>query len=1021
MDAIVWFEFNPSIIRLEQIEKFSIEKATSIQKSEPEIKRQGKLLLVRYDVKVEFSTNLDHIYFPMNDHVLYIVLTNEFVSPNEMVFVGHEGLLTWSNKLYTSDWKIIGKSIDSGYADTKIDLTNIHTKTSHPRILYSLILSKTGLRKTALIFLPIFFILLLGAFSLTLSNQGMSGTVLSLAVGSLTGLLAYRFVIESISPNVGYFTLAERIYTVVLSFSFLTFILDVIQVSIAGEKGVYIPYIDGIWLYIMQGSLVVIVYYLLFRKAPSQTENRTIKIRKKPIDIKPLTESLLNSKFNLTKFKNYRNNVEEFPPIDNQNWLNPDYTSYYKKGKTLFGFIRNMKTPFSLSVRYFLPIVKLYLERNSKEIKKDHLVKISYHKESNVVIFGDLFGAFHSLVRDLEKIKDLGYIDNDLVIKEDCYIIFTGDVIDRSPYVLETLVLIIVILLKNPDRAILVRGEHESHDLWLNYNTYHELRLKLKKYFKRNPSAVVKLMKDFLSSLPIAAYLQSKNSFVCITHKPEDKIRGLSTFIMDPDQPHNKESLAKIYLEDVEIYFRDECKQTKSILIKGLGHATAYAWIKPIKLLPPSRGIITWSIFSAPISSYHNLLGFHFDNFGVIKTTSDISEWILTLYYQDIKDSSGYKHAYFHLLYGAKLNSENAVKNLNFQHEILLGSSLDLSKTSSILGNEIRRGILLGMLNTNSNNGINGDPVRLVFLDDYYAPYLAKKNINTFLRIYNTDIILSPVGTATVEAFTDLIRKKKILVLFPITGASVLRDSSLNNIVHFRPSYGDEADCLIRYSLNTFNFKRFAIFYQNDSFGLTALEGAKKTLSLHKHCEWVEASHERNSPNIDTAAQKIIDFDPSAILICSQYSPSVALIHKLGVDFLQNKSIMAVSYVTGAFRNFLRTIGLNVILSSVVPDLNDTKIPIINEFHQHIKNNHFSARLTTTTLEGYINFSLAAMILGELEYPYTKEKIISKAEAIHNLNYKGLELNFNPKTRELSENIWIDLGEGEWIPAYNIK
>lgn len=1022
MDAIVWFEFNSSLMQLDLIEKFYIERATQLQKSEPEIRQQGDFLLVKYNIKVEFSTNLDHTFFPMNDHTLYIVVTNDYVSPNEMIFVGQESFLSWSGRLYTSDWKIVGKAIDSGYAEFNFDLTNSSVKkVSHPRIVYSLTLAKTGLRKAALIFLPVFFILLLGTFSLTLDAKEMGGTVLSLSVGSLTGLLAYRFVIEKISPNIGYFTLAERIYTIVLSFSFLTFLLNVIQVGIGRNKGEFIPYLDGVWLYSMQGLLVIAVYYLLFIQSPfnkrkKPSEKRKLR-HKRETKYESDTPSLL-SKYNMSVIKNISKEFTERPPIDNNNWLNPDYNSFYKEYTGVFSIIERFYKPLSFAEEYFLPLANHFLKINKKYIHKKYVCSIPFQKENKVIIFGDIHGAFHSLTRNLEQLIKLKLLNEDLTLcQKDTHILFNGNVIDQSPYVLETLTTILVLMIKNPGHVFYIRGEHENNKLWLDYNTYQELRFKLKKQFHQAKDDLIKMLDDLFSSLPIAIFVEATNGYLCVTHSNLDEVPGLSSLEGSKDDQNNDRGylgVKKFIINpDAEIV---EIKGIRNVIIKALSNKTVYGWVAPFRLLPPYNGNTTWSIFSSPNGTYYHLLNFSYDTFGIINTHADISEWLLTLYFQDVNDLAGYKKNYFHLLYGVKLKSPDIIEKYNYKQEILLGSSLDLSKSSLLLGNQIRSGTFLGMLEANLKGGIKNSPVRLVFLDDYYAPYRARKNIYRFLEVYKTNLILSPVGTATIESFIELIREQKILVLFPSTGAEVFRDPKLSHIINFRPSYGDEAKSLIKYAIRTFGIKKFGLFYQNDDFGISAVEGAKQILR-EKNYQWIEAPYERNSPNIDEAAKQILKFNPTAILLFSTHSPSVALMHKLGVDFLADKIILGVSYLTDTFRRYLQTIGLQIILSSVVPNIYDRQIEIVNDFHQGLKNNHFGGRLTATTLEGYINFSILSMVLEELDPPVTKEEIIAKLESIKNLTFKGIYLNFKTNTRELSETIWIDKGHGDWIPS----
>ena len=75
---------------------------------------------------------------------------------------------------------------------------------------------------------------------------------------------------------------------------------------------------------------------------------------------------------------------------------------------------------------------------------------------SQFIIFGPLFSSYHSLVRCLTELKGLGYLSNDMKIaKPSTFIVFNGDVIDGSPYILETLSLVLSLMHANSGKLFL--------------------------------------------------------------------------------------------------------------------------------------------------------------------------------------------------------------------------------------------------------------------------------------------------------------------------------------------------------------------------------------------------------------------------------------------------------------------------------------------------------------------------------------------------------------------------------------
>jgi ABC-type branched-subunit amino acid transport system substrate-binding protein len=1018
MDAIVWFEFNSSLLPLDLIEKFSFDQSTHILKSEPEIKQRGNYLLAQYNVKVEFSTNLDYKSFPMNNHTLYITLTNDHISPQEMLFISQESLLAWSKKIYTSDWLIVGKTVETGYNEINFDISNDLRVTSHPRVLYSVTLA-TGLRKTALIFIPIFFMLLLGTFSLILASKQMTGTMLSLSVGSITGLLAYRFVIEKISPNVGYFTLAEHIYTIVLIYNFLTFLIDILYATLSTKLISYLPLLNSGALLIMQIALVVSVYFVLRKHTLARKKRpKLFKGTREKLRISRSKISGYEKKFNLTNLTRYCRVLKEYPSIGNANWINPNYDHFYRSHYNFLAKLKKCFSLFSWSADYFLYLVKDYLASNKECIGKKQAYNIPFDGDSQIIVFGDLHGAFHSLVRNLDQLKKLNLIKDNLELSDNnIYIIFNGNVIDQSPYVLETLTIVLALIHKNPNQVSYVKGNHEDNELWCDYNTYQELKYKLKKYFKRDQHELTKMMDDLFSSLPLAVYACADNGYLCFAHNEANQLEMTPSFV---DSYVKNKHQTRFNLDSSLGQEGWVNPFSKTINLNGVSYESDNKKIQPFQLLYPQNGAMTWSLFSSPIKTYQQLLNFTFDTFAIIHTFNDLAKWSLALYCQNSLELSGYQQSYFHLLYGTQLSSLQTIANLDISNEIILGSSLDLTKALSTTSKRIRNGTLLGLTKTNLQDGIKNIPLRAIYLNDSYRPFLTNRNVETLLNVYKTNIIFSPVGTPTVEGLLRLTKEQKIAIFFPYSGALIFRQRELNQFIHYRPSYVREAQSLLKYATDLYRIKRFAIFYQNDLYGKTALEGARTVLKSASHYEWIEISHERNTFVFDTAAQKISDFNPAAIVFFSTYAPSVGLIHKLGINRVAGKFLLGISALTDAFRNYLQTIGLELILSAVVPNIHDENIPIVREFHEALENNLMDARMTAVTFEGFINSSILAMSLENIEPPFTKEKILAELESIRNLNFKGLKLNFNPETRELSNHVWIDTGHGHWVDVSDV-
>ncbi len=226
MNAIVWFEFDPHQISLNTIEKFSFENGKIIKQEPVKTKIIGNKIWANYKVTVEFTSNLDYKLFPLEDHKIYIGLINTEMNPYSEILVSHNTDLSIKKNIYTSDWKNIGCEVEYGYIDDTIDIDQKKKSNKYPIVYYELDFQKSGIKKTLAIFLPLYMIFFLSLFSLIINIKNTSG-ILSLSVGSASALIFDLLAIESMSPDVRYFTIANKLFLIFLILSFLILLINV--------------------------------------------------------------------------------------------------------------------------------------------------------------------------------------------------------------------------------------------------------------------------------------------------------------------------------------------------------------------------------------------------------------------------------------------------------------------------------------------------------------------------------------------------------------------------------------------------------------------------------------------------------------------------------------------------------------------------------------------------------------------------------------------------------------------------
>lgn len=715
----------------------------------------------------------------------------------------------------------------------------------------------------------------------------------------------------------------------------------------------------------------------------------------------PISDFASASVITLKSLSRYADTLPEFPTMDNDNPINPDYSSFFQEQKQnpiqkAAGFgVRGLFSRKEEIIKNLENAIRNIKGKGEKKSKDKKYVQTK--QNDKIFVWGDLHGAFHSLIRGLAELKSRGIINDNLEIqRKNVKFIFMGNIIDRSAYSIETLMTVLILLHRNPGKVIYMRGSHENAANWQNYDFRDELRARLGVVEDDDP--LIQALNNFFSLLPSKVFCQMPGE------KPEYLVvNGLYT------TPTMK-------LLEIE--------KSITALIKNQSRSRIYQTTNGLDLLPQEQGIPTWTTFSSPTLAFKNLYKFHYDSFAVIDIGTDLNASAISLVARDTKTpDSEFKVQRFQLMSGEPLKHGEFKKAEWF--EMPIGCTLDLSESLRVLGERLRAGIDLKLRQINRNGGIRGKLLRIIFQNDKYDPAIAVRNVRKFVDKKGIEVVLSPLGVSST-ALLPSVENNEILVLFPYSGVDSLRRPELSHMFHFRPSFAEEARALVKYSRENLLKQRFGFFYQDDAYGRSTLRAAIDKL-LNEYgipkSRICIASYKRNTLEVDEAVKTIRQCNPDVLFLFSTLAPSEALINKLGVSFLANITLMGVSFLTDRFRDFASGTagkqqigkGLEFIISRVVPNPATSDLEIVKDYRQQLSNEYPGTRYDADSLEGYIIASLLVYVLERLESPITKEKIISELERLQKHDFNGLQLDFNHQTREFSKDVWLDTGKKNWL------
>lgn len=712
------------------------------------------------------------------------------------------------------------------------------------------------------------------------------------------------------------------------------------------------------------------------------------------LKINPILDKIQNYKFEtLTDLKKYAEFYPEKYDIDNNEWADPIFNSLYKNTLS-HAFINKILVKLDLkndpifNVLTFKKLLeKVTEERIGKQLKSPFNKTLKLKKDDRCIIFGDLHSSFHSLVRNLTELERQKVLNHNLqIISPDTYFIVLGDVINRGPYSLETLNVLLMLLEKNPEKLIYLKGNHETDSHWQNYNTRRQIQILFPKFADLSrKNNLFDLMDKFFDTLPDALVIEvagKDNGYIICSNSEKPKLY------------ENKKNIKFMIMGEKRF---DVIKETTGLEFVGYDY-----------------GVAKWSLISCQNVVYEKFFNFKYDAFLELSIGQSASNCTLILNNRNANvKNPAFNQTFYDPIFGYKIkNKFNSVsKNICF-----IGSTMSLSGIWGPVCKEEKIGLEASIFFNNENKE---NLLLPVILDDGYSTRAIGKNINSLLNTYSLNTIVVPTGTPTLAFYINMAKEGKVYVFFPYTGAVQFRKKDIKNIIHFRGSYNDEAKIATNYIAKEFGIKNFAFFYQNDAYGEPPTQAAHLQLKKLGISSWIDLPHQKTQSEFPAEVEKLKTSMPEAIGCFSVEGPTREFIDELGSDFFAGKIVFGLSPLfSDSFQNFLISRGINFILCSTVPNPDNDAIEIVKEFKKNVSIRGFN--ITSNALEGYIAGSLISDAINKMKPPFTAEKIIKHFETMQNYNLKGLNLTFNPENRDLSQPIWIRGLDYKWV-SYKIK
>ena len=380
--------------------------------------------------------------------------------------------------------------------------------------------------------------------------------------------------------------------------------------------------------------------------------------------------------------------------------------------------------------------------------------------------------------------------------------------------------------------------------------------------------------------------------------------------------------------------------------------------------------------------------------------------------------------------------------------EIVLGMSAAFSGPSRGLGNELYRGVAAYLEQVNADGGVNGRRIELTTLDDAYQPDQCVANTTRLMLDDNVFALFSYVGTATVTRVLPLLQAlqdRHTYLFFPFTGAQSLREPPYGEFAfNLRPSYRAETAGLVDNLLDV-GCERLVVFYQDDDYGRSGLDGVREALRRRGEQLAGEASYTRGHPFMLTTnpqVEALKSSDPDAVICVGAYAACAAFLRD-AVDSGLDVPIANLSFVGS--EHLLKLISTErqdaarytrqLVHSQVMPSYEDESIPAVSEYRSlidrhdpqppsHLNTDSYEPfKYSFASLEGFLNAKLMVEALRRLGAEPSREGVERAMFSMLDFDLGiGEMVSFSPDRRQgLLRVYYTVVDDGRFVPLTDWK
>jgi ABC-type branched-subunit amino acid transport system substrate-binding protein len=350
----------------------------------------------------------------------------------------------------------------------------------------------------------------------------------------------------------------------------------------------------------------------------------------------------------------------------------------------------------------------------------------------------------------------------------------------------------------------------------------------------------------------------------------------------------------------------------------------------------------------------------------------------------------------FRILTIALFLSVASAANTSVANEIVIGQSAPLTGGNAELGNDIRNGALAYFRKINDAGGINGNPIKLITLDDKNEGNQSGENATQLIQKDGAVALFGFASSTLSVPAMPAVAAARVPFFAPFTGADTIRKQ--NEFVYtIRVTYAEEIEKLIGFWA-PLGVSKVAVLHYDDDVGKQNFATASAVLAKYGK-QPTSIPIKRNAELKAETVGAIVAANPQIILATTLYAPISQMVKQLKA-IKKPYSITSLSFAGAS--QIAKSLGADaagITVALTVPAPNQQQVPVVRECTDAWRAAGQNGAMSVTALEACIAAKVLVEGMKRAGKEVTRESLQKALSALGRVDVGGVIIAFKPGFR----------------------